>query len=230
MTFLLLLFLAATVGLFYAGLKNPALQKLSVVPAILAIGVAIFSMKPVKAPELEEIVLMDEVLGQMFAEKILQKHPGGGAVAVIQLRPGDPDIVMQEIPEAQLRGLKEILGEKYTIILIDATRIGSEDSSRPQGELVRFSRDFQAMLKDVPDVVAVVSFAGLPADPYKLRTMNLPPVYGLMEDVLPPEWQNKLPQGIAGVASIRADGDFQALPDPEETSLELFEKKYIFTP
>ncbi len=230
MVFLYLFLLIVTTGLFIAGKQNPVYKKWALIPAVIAIVVSLASFRPEKAPTVEEMVVMDEVLGNILAERILHDVPGGGAVAVIQLRPGDPDPIIQAIPEVQLKGLQDTLGEAYTLLPIDATRVGSIESSRLQGGLVRRTRDFEEMLQPHTGVVAVVSFAGLPVDPYVLGRIDFPPLYAVIEDVLPENWGPKLPPGIAAVVSIQPSSEIPSVPTTREAALDFFKKQYIFTP
>ncbi|MDF3129055.1 hypothetical protein P0Y35_07600 [Kiritimatiellaeota bacterium B1221] len=230
MFFVYLLLLVVTTGLFIAGKQNPVLKKWALIPAVIAIIASLSSFRTEKAPAVEEMVVMDQVLGNLFGERILQDVPGGGVVAVIQLRPGDPDPIIQAIPEVQLKGLQETLGDAYSLVPIDATRVGTIESSQLPGGLVRRTRDFQEMLEPHDGVVAVVSFAGLPVDPYVLGRIEFPPLYGLMDDVLPENWETKLPPGIAGVVSIQPRTQVPPVPTSREAAMEIFEKNYIFTP
>jgi hypothetical protein len=169
-------------------------------------------------------------MGEVFATRILQDHPGGGGIAVIQLRPGDPDPVMQAIPEAQLAGLRETLGDAYTLYSVDATWEGTRDNSSEAPRHILTSNDFVKMLDGLEPIVAVVSFAGIPDDVPRLSEYGMPPLYAYWQDELPVGWESSLPKGISAVISIRPDGESFTPPEAYAEPRRAFEMNYNLTP
>ncbi|WFB36119.1 hypothetical protein P3T73_18355 [Kiritimatiellota bacterium B12222] len=208
--------------------QNPLFKNGAVIFGLLGLVFGWLTFKPVQVSDLEDQVALDHFFGEKFGEIISDSFPEGGTVVVIQLRPGDPDLVMQAIPEAQIAGLTVGLGEGYRLALVDATWVGRDEESLAGG-LTRYSRDFRQMLQGNEDAIAVVSFAGLPKDPQNLGKDLLPPFYALMDDVLPIEWAEQLPPGIMGIISIRPEGSFNFLPASRQEVLTYFEQNFILT-
>jgi hypothetical protein len=228
MIFTVVLFALSLLAL-WAGKGSLLFQKMGFLLMTLVLFLGFFSLKAPVRPSVQDIVGHDLAVGRVLGQRIQANHPEGGTVAAIQVRPEDPDEVIQARPLAQLSGLSTGLGNGFDVVMVDATWVGYPRQNQPFGGRLRQTHHFKTLLAEAPDAVAVVSFIGVPEDIHQLAAAKLPPFYALVEDLLPAAWHSALPKGIAAVATIqpRTDRVPRKNVDPH---VNLFEKFYVLTP